>query len=419
MTAYLFGVGAYAIQLAAIVGVALAATWLLGHRRPRMSLRFWQAVMAIALLVPFAQPAGGDNRLTSFVQSDALSAAAEAGNALNPTSADMPTMLGAIVAAGIVLRLLWLGLGMIGLRSLVKNAAPDASLEQATVDLAHAVGTTAAVRVSDDIEGPATVGIRRAVILVPRSVLHMPLAVQRAILCHELLHVKRRDWLHTIAEEIWCAALWFHPGARIIAARLSLAREMVVDELTILTTRDRRAYAEALLAFSDPQPHLIGATPFIGRRTLSQRIAVIAQEAPMPRHRALAGFAIALAAVIGSSAIAVDRFPMFATVHAQPTIYESKPGSGVTLPTVVREVKPQYSPEAMQRKIQGSVWLSIVVDGNGDVSEATVTKSLDPEFGLDDEALKAARQWKFKPGTKDGHPVAVRVTLQLTFTLKK
>ena len=194
---------------------------------------------------------------------------------------------------------------------------------------------------------------------------------------------------------------------------------MMVDEQTILTTRDRRAYAEALLAFSDPQPHIIGATPFIGRRTLSQRISLIAEEASMSRHRALAGFTLALIAVIGSAATAVTRFPMSGALYAQAQVYEAKPGNGVTLPAVVREVKPQYSKEALEKKIQGSVWLSIVVDSNGDVSEATVTRSLDPEFGLDEEALKAGRQWKFKPGTKDGRPVATRVTVEMTFTLKK
>ena len=77
---------------------------------------------------------------------------------------------------------------------------------------------------------------------------------------------------------------------------------MVVDEQTIRITRDRRAYAEALLAFSNPQPHVIGVTPFIGRRTLSQRISLIAEEASMSRHRAMASAAIALTA-----AIAIDR----------------------------------------------------------------------------------------------------------------
>lgn len=139
----------------------------------------------------------------------------------------------------------------------------------------------------------------------------------------------------------------------------------------------------------------------------------------MSSHRSLFGFAVALLIVIGSTATAVNRFPMSGTLHAQSTVYESKPGNGIVLPTVVREVKPKYTAAAMQAKIQGSVWLSIVVGANGDVTDATVTKSLDAEFGLDDEALAASRQWKFKPGTKDGRPVAVRVTLELTFTLKK
>jgi hypothetical protein len=49
---------------------------------------------------------------------------------------------------------------------------------------------------------------------------------------------------------------------------------------------------------------------------------------------------------------------------------------------------------------------------------ALVTESLDPTFGLDDEAVKAAWQWSFKPATKDGKPVAVGVELELRFVLK-
>jgi TonB family protein len=253
--------------------------------------------------------------------------------------------------------------------------------------------------------------------MLPRSVLAMSAPVQRAIVCHELLHVKRRDWIATIGEEIWCALLWFNPLARTIASRLSLARETVVDEATILITRDRRAYAEALLAFSDPQPHVVGVTPFIGRRTLSQRISLIASEECVPHRRAIARAALAVVAVIAMTATAVDRLPMFATLAAQSKVYD--PGNGVSLPSVVREVKPKYTAAAMQQKIQGSVWLHVVVDEKGDATDVTVTKSLDREFGLDDEAVDAARQWKFRAGRKDGQPVAVRITVELTFTLRK
>ena len=150
---------------------------------------------------------------------------------------------------------------------------------------------------------------------------------------------------------------------------------MVVDEPTILITRDRRAYAEALLAFSNPQPHVIGVTPFIGRRTLSQRISLIAEEASMSRHRALASAAIALTASIAIAATARShRFPMFTTLSAQSVVY--KPGNGVTLPEVVKEVKPDYTREAMQEKIQGSVWLECVVNEDGDVADVKVTSPL-------------------------------------------
>jgi TonB family protein len=192
----------------------------------------------------------------------------------------------------------------------------------------------------------------------------------------------------------------------------------VVDEQTILMTRDRRAYAEALLAFSNPQPHVMGVTPFIGRRTLSQRISLIAEEGSMSRsRRALSKAALALAACLATTAIAVDRFPMFANLQAQSEVY--KPGNGITLPVVLREVKPQYTAAAMQAKIQGSVWLECVVGETGDIVDTKVTKSLDTEYGLDQAAIDAASQWKFKPGLKDGKPVAVRITLELTFTLKK
>ena len=93
-----------------------------------------------------------------------------------------------------------------------------------------------------------------------------------------------------------------------------------------------------------------------------------------------------------------------------------KPGDGVSVPSVVHEVKPDYPPEVMQRKVQGSVWMAAVVLANGDVGDVQISKALDPD--LDQEAIKAMKQWKFRPGTKDGKPVAVEVTVEMRFTLK-
>ena len=418
MADVLWNLAAYAIQLAALVTIAFAATSLLRLRAPKHGLRFWQSVMVIALLLPLAQPRGVDaTDLQLLTLSFSAAAIAPVQGTTTAPAVDAVAIVLLLITAGIAGRLLWLGLGVIRLRSIVARAEPHHTLDGVSRELMQSLGVRAAVKVSDDLAGPATVGVRRPLVLVPRAVLGMSAAVQRAILCHELLHVKRRDWIVTIAEEIWRSLLWFHPAARLIASQLSLGREMVVDEMTILTTRDRRAYAEALLAFSNPQPHVIGVTPFIGRRTLSQRISLIAEEGSMSRHRALASATIALAACIAITAAAVDRFPMFATLNAQSQVY--RPGPGITLPTVVKEVKPHYTAAAMQAKIQGSVWLECVVDERGDITDVKVTKSLDKEHGLDQAAIDAAGQWKFKPGQKDGKPVAVWITLELTFTLKK
>src|SRR5687768_16309023 len=95
-----------------------------------------------------------------------------------------------------------------------------------------------------------------------------------------------------------------------------------------------------------------------------------------------------------------------------------RPGNGVTLPVVTREVKPQYTADAMRAKVQGTVLLECVVLPDGTVGPVEVVRSLDSSFGLDQEAVKAAKQWRFRPGTRFGEPVSVLVTIELTFTLR-
>jgi protein TonB len=86
-------------------------------------------------------------------------------------------------------------------------------------------------------------------------------------------------------------------------------------------------------------------------------------------------------------------------------------------PVVTRAVEPKYTSDAMRAKIQGEVKVEVVVKIDGTVGDARVTQSLDAQLGLDEEALKAARQWTFKPGTLKGKPVPVLVHLTLTFRL--
>jgi len=95
-------------------------------------------------------------------------------------------------------------------------------------------------------------------------------------------------------------------------------------------------------------------------------------------------------------------------------------GNGVTSPVLIKEVKPNYTGDAMRAKLQGIVEMEAVVlaDGSVDQNRITITRSLDSTFGLDQQAVLAVKQWRFRPGTYRGQPVPVLVNVELTFTLR-
>jgi TonB family protein len=96
-------------------------------------------------------------------------------------------------------------------------------------------------------------------------------------------------------------------------------------------------------------------------------------------------------------------------------VYE-KDEPGLTMPRPLTMVKPSYTRAALDAKIEGVVGVSAVVERDGTLDDLKVVQRLDPE--LDMEALRAAKEWRFAPGTKEGKPVPVRITLELTFSLR-
>ena len=95
-----------------------------------------------------------------------------------------------------------------------------------------------------------------------------------------------------------------------------------------------------------------------------------------------------------------------------------RPGNGVISPRLIQEVKPSYTADAMRAKIQGVVTLEAVVMPDGSIGNVQITRSLDPTFGLDQEAVKTVKKWRFAPGTRFGQAVAVLVEIEMTFTLR-
>lgn len=89
--------------------------------------------------------------------------------------------------------------------------------------------------------------------------------------------------------------------------------------------------------------------------------------------------------------------------------------SHVSAPEVISRVQAKYTDDARRFGIQGVVLLSAAVDESGRARDIHVERSVEP--GLDQEAIKAVRLWRFRPGEQDGHPVRVNVNVEVTFSL--
>jgi TonB family protein len=260
-----------------------------------------------------------------------------------------------------------------------------------------------------------------------------------AVLAHEISHVERRDTLTATIHMLVETAFWFHPIVWWIGARLVSERERACDEEVVRMGTDTRSYAAGILkvcgfCLRAPVAFVAG----VGGSRLTHRIErILKRPTPasltLPARLLLAGVLFAtigapLAAGVSNahrdtaSILAPPPRPINSSTAARQSEQNERqvyrPGNGVTQPKLLHEVKPVYTLEAKQAGIQGVVWLEAVVLDTGLVEEVTITHSLDTEYGLDDEAVKALKQWRFAPGTKDNKPVSVRVEVEMSFRLK-
>lgn len=424
---WLANLAAYSVQVAVLITTALLSAAILRMRAPRPALYFWQAVLVVTIVLPFV-PSNAARSPDPLFGSASIIVYGLTTWSLPLGDSGVAAMVIALTVCGAATRLAWLAIGLARLHAIRRRSQPLSPLPVFVGDLATRLGTSADIHTSDDIDSPVTIGLRRPLILLPARALALPLPVQRAIVCHELIHVRRHDWVHIVLEQVWCGLLWFHPAAYLLVSRTSLMREALVDRDTLAVTRDRRSYAHALLAFAEPSARVPIAVPSLIRaRHLSRRIALITQETPMSHRHIAAALVVGLATVSVATAASVSRFPImragepraYTVSAARPTQDDPvRPGNGVSLPRVVEEVRPEYTAAAMQAKIQGNVELDVVVLANGDPGRIVVSRSLDAVHGLDDAAMQAAAQWKFEPGRRDGRAVPVLITLQMTFTLR-
>jgi len=192
------------------------------------------------------------------------------------------------------------------------SAALDGEVEA----LRRALAPNAELRWDDHVDQPLTFGFWRPIVLLPRRLSDLSPEAQRAVVCHELLHVSRHDWAWTLVEEGVQTAFWFHPAMWWALGQVQLSREEAVDELVVARTGARRPYMNALMMFAEARPALASAIPCVRRRHLASRLKRLSQETIMsPARLALTGAALAIV-ILGSSLAAVSTLPLHANTPA-------------------------------------------------------------------------------------------------------
>ena len=373
----------YSLQIAGVAAAGALLLRLLQIRIPTIRLMCWQALIAACIALPAIQPwlTAKTNGNVQISMGPAMAAGAAAGS--RGMAFPVVGIVLLLVGAGAAVRFGILGLGLLRLRRYRRNST---FVPGAFDNLQRRLGVFADVQMSAEVTGPVTFGFLRPVILLPEACIE-----DESIACHELVHVRRHDWLFTVIEECILSVFWFHPAMWWMIAEIQLAREEAVDREVVAILNSRDQYLESLLALAASRAgfDLAPASPFLRKRHLQKRVASLLKEVSMSKFRLTSSLA-AFAAVLTLAAwLGVRSFPLQAapqendssniTVHSGP------------LPLLHRAAV-QYPKNAMAKHIEGTVVLELTLSETGTVTDARVLSGPEELRGA---ALQSVLEWHF------------------------
>ena len=371
---------AWSVQAAVLIAAGIAAARLFGWRHPQSRLRFYQLLLGASLLLPLLQP-WHEQTTAAFVRGTSTVAAEGSALSARPVSSiEWEPFLLIVLGAGVVMRLVMLGRGLIELRSLRRSGR--------AIQIDGLVGVE--VREVERLNGPAAFGWLHPVILLPIGMMDGP--VRDAALQHELQHVLRRDWIENMIERAAASMLWFHPMAWWLLDRIHLTREQAVDAEVAGTGEARDKYLQVLLASAGlANLPAMPAASFIRRpRHLVERVAFLSKETTMSIRRT--AMSAAMAMLVSGTAVTVASFYLPLQLSAQETAV------------------PPLRWTRFAGIIEGTVMLEATVNSDGEVVDARVVSGPDE---LRRQALQSVLAWRY---TKDA---AARRVLPVTIDFTK
>jgi beta-lactamase regulating signal transducer with metallopeptidase domain len=307
---------AWMAQSLVIAGVGALLPLVFRLRHPPTQLLYGHLLLVVCLLLPILQ------KPVSPAPQPALWAALR--NA---------TLIWWIAGAGVAARLAWLLAGLWRIRQHRIAAMPLYPVPESAQAASAITHANAVLCISQEAPGPVMLGWLNPVVLLPETFSNLDDEAQCSIVCHELLHVRRHDWLVTLLEEVAGALMWFNPGTWLLLAQTRLAREQVVDRETVRLTAANDSYIHALLAIArgGSVVDLAPAPLFLRRRHLTQRMHALLEEVPMSKYRILASYCSMTTLLVLAGWLACNSFPLV----AQPAPQQAQTPSTAPQPTGV------------------------------------------------------------------------------------
>ncbi|HEX6773242.1 MAG TPA: M56 family metallopeptidase [Acidobacteriaceae bacterium] len=420
-----------ALTLAALGAAAWVGDRLLRRVGPETQHRMWVAALLMGVLLPLV-PAGWMLRVGDAATGAANGSVTVTYHVIAATAERWTALplLREVLGWGYLLsvvfwlmRLLW-RCGRTW--AMVRRSVPlmlDTRAEQLLEHASRRAGVALPrVRCSAGVWGPAVLGWR-PLLLVPEGFFEVPEEDIAAALAHEYAHIARRDFAKNLVYEIAAATVAYHPATWLMRRRIAETREMVCDEMAAGPRENRADYAASLLRLAQ-----LMATPAVGTShaigvfdgdMLEERIMRLAMDVPKVSRMRKAATAAAVACVLvgGAVSAAALSFDVMPQTNSSKAGHEKiyKVGNGVTAPVLVHAVDAEFSKKAKDAKYQGVSVVSCVVDTNGMPQHVHTVRKLG--MGLDEKAIEAVRQYRFKPSILNGQPVAVAITIEVNFRI--
>jgi len=289
--------------------------------------------------------------------------------------------------------------------------------------------SSARILSSPGISGPVVLGWREPALLVPAGfTAHCTPPDLLTALAHECAHAKRRDFQKNLFYEAVSLVLAFHPALWAIKAQIAQTREMVCDGMVTERVVDSRTYAHSLLRLAGmvaiasrvSTAYAIGIfdANILEKRIMSMNLKKRQVSCVLKYGLIVPAMLFLLSVAVGAAAMAVviePQSPSQNSNQASPYGHIYKVGKDVTAPVVLKSIEAKFPKSAQGTKVgfNAIVLIRLIVDAEGMPQDVHISRSYNADF--DAEAIKAVKQYQFKPAERLGKPVAVAISIEVDF----